>query len=77
MLTAFAYAPLSVGSVRRRFLLCFCWFLPARNQRGDDLPRTRLWRLDIRFICFWVGAFCASRHLWKIRTNIDALKKYL
>src|ERR1700731_4454303 len=30
---------LSVGSARRRFLLCFCWFLPTRHERDDALPR--------------------------------------
>jgi hypothetical protein len=44
---------LSAGPGRRRFLLRFHWFLPARHQRDDDLPRTRLWRLDIRFIWFF------------------------
>jgi hypothetical protein len=30
-----------------------------------------------RFSWFCVGAFCASRDLRKVRTNIGALKKYL
>jgi hypothetical protein len=40
----------SVDSARRRLHLCCCWFLPSRQQRDDDLPRTSLWRLDIGFI---------------------------
>jgi hypothetical protein len=45
---------LSVGPGRQPFLLRFPgFFQPTRHLRDDDLPRARLWRLDIRFIWFF------------------------
>ena len=78
MVTALAYTP--SPSVRSATFASL--FLLVSSRRGISAMMTFLGlgfgvSIFVLSDLLPLAHFCASRDLWKVRTNIDALKKYL